>query len=900
MKSYLLMIFASIVSMISAVSIYDIQYTTDSGTGTYPSTYASQIVSTSGICTGISFNNNSGYFLSMPEGGAWKGIFIYDSSNAPLVGDLVELTGQVWEYNGWTEIRTVTAFQVVSHNNTIPEPVSISTASINQEDYESVLCKTVNASCTQSLDQYNQWMINDATGEAMVAGGFFNQNAISDLIQIGNLYTNLTGIISYSYNTFRLNPRNNSDVVVSQNSQTVVIPSQEALLNTEITIPLNVNNLDLSSNYNSFQFDFQYDPQILSFNNFSQINTLSSNGTAMISNQSNGLFHLQFISNGMISGTGSLINLNFQTMNAGNAFLNATNFNLNDTPFYVIQGNVLVINPDQTEYPDTITVIQRPLLNIPAICIPGENINIECVAPTSTQNWAVSIVRKNANIPMQINSANYQNNPPRWVINVNIPNVPLFEMYDLKVMASGGIEDISKHAIHIIPSRKTSYYFAHVTDVHMPTHIFWPETGYDTDSTETVDFREVIKDLNIIRPEFVLLTGDLVNQGENEELDNLHWYSKAQRLLTEFEVPVYLVTGNHDIGGWDEQPPPDGTARRNWWKFFGWSWLNNPDPNYPYHTQDYSFNYGSIHFTGLEAYDNYDNWWSNIYGSQSFTNQQTQWLQDDLFNYPADTKVLFYHYDFSDQINLNSLGVSLALWGHIHQDQGSLNQAPYSLATESTCDGARAYRIIQVLNNMVIPFPTLSAGSAGNKISLSFFPSNIALSDSVTASLTNAQSLDFDNALVKFNMPPGDFSYTCQNGIIEQIERSPDKNVCYVRVNILHYESKTISLWKSGVPNSDYTESPSPLIFSLPYPNPFNNSVKINIDNLKNNYIIAEVYNIKGEKVCDIKQSGLKSGQTQIVWNGKNNQNMFCSNGFYFIKTKIGKVSHTSKVLLMK
>ena len=47
------------------------------------------------------------------------------------------------------------------------------------------------------------------------------------------------------------------------------------------------------------------------------------------------------------------------------------------------------------------------------------------------------------------------------------------------------------------------------------------------------------------------------------------YYSRAQQLLREFQVPVYLTAGNHDLGGWDDTPPADGTARRDWWRTGG-------------------------------------------------------------------------------------------------------------------------------------------------------------------------------------------------------------------------------------------------------------------------------------------------------------------------------------------
>lgn len=899
MRKWMLLTLILGISILNAVTIYEIQYTTNVGEGTYPSPLSGQYVTTNGVCIGVDFNSN-GYFLSMPEGGAWKSVFIYDSAHNPTLGDMIELHGQVWEYNGLTEIKNVTNYQVQSTGNAVPEPVLITTQAVNSEAYESVYCRVSEVSCTETLGQYFDWQVSDGSGNVMISSGFFNQSTLSDVIQIGQEFTFIKGIVSYSYGIFRLNPRNATEVQVSANTSTISIPDIQGEINSEVIVNLNVGELTIDNHYSSYCFDFNYDSGVLNFINTESANTLSAIGTVSVSNQTGNGFLVQFTSNGFITGSGLLLKLRFSAIGAGTSPLVASNFLFNETTFNVISGECFIPQTAGSEQADTITVIQRPLPNIPSICIPGELIKIECVAPQSTQAWNVFAIRKASSLPMVLNSAVYENNPPRWVLTATVPNVPLFEQYDLKVTASGGIEDISKKSMKIIPSRKTNYYFAHITDIHMPTHIFWPDEGYDTDSTETVDFREVIKDLNLLRPEFVLLTGDIVNQGENEDLDNLQWYSKAQRLLLEFEVPVYLVVGNHDVGGWDEEPPSDGTARRDWWKFFGWSWLNNPSTSYQYHTQDYSFDYGPIHFTGMEAYDNYDNWWEDIYGTESFTAQQMNWLQSDLNSTTNSSKVLFYHYDFSDQIDLSALGVSMGLWGHIHSDQGSITQQPYNLATAATCDGRRAYRIIQVNNAIVTPFATCNAGASGNTVKIDYYPSNSAFADSVRAVIVNNQALEFDNALVKFNMPPGNSNYSVLNGAIEQIERTPQKNVCYVRAHLLAMQTVNVVLWENGTPLEDNTQSPELLTVSLAYPNPFKEECNVVVKAKANKSIQIGIYNIKGEKIKTESAMLNGSGKLNYIWNGKNQNNHECPNGVYFIRVETSERAKTVKVLLLK
>lgn len=467
--------------------------------------------------------------------------------------------------------------------------------------------------------------------------------------------------------------------------------------------------------------------------------------------------------------------------------------------FSISYGKSTTSNDSREEIIDKLTVIQRPLINIPAIVLPGENLSIECVASTNTTNWSAQLRKNDHIVNMTITNSVYVSSPPRWVITATVPNVPVYELYDLYVTASGGISDRTRHSVQVLPTRKTSYYFAQVTDTHLPSPIFSPSTGYDTDSTSMVDFREVIKDLNIIRPEFVVITGDLINEGELEEYQNLHYVAKAKNILANLEIPVYLTSGNHDIGGWDSTPPPDGSSRVNWWDFFGWSWLNNSSASWPYHTQDYSFDYGPTHFSCLEGYINYDDYLLDVYGDQSFTASQMTWLHNDLSSTSATTKVLFYHYDFSSQLSLSTLGVQMGLWGHVHSNSGSLTTTPYNLSLRNCSAGNRAYRIVKVNNGTLQPFAACAAGSTGSQVSIAYSPSNIGVVDSVNATLINNQAIAFENSLVKFIMPPGNADYSILNGTLEQVDRGTNYNVVYVKVNLLSNSTKAISASAIGV-----------------------------------------------------------------------------------------------------
>ncbi len=498
---------------------------------------------------------------------------------------------------------------------------------------------------------------------------------------------------------------------------------------------------------------------------------------------------------------------------------------------------------------DTLTVIQMPILNVPAIHIPGETLQITCLAPQSTTGWQAALIHGSKNIPLQIGSSQYLSSPDRWELSATLPNIPVFELYDLRVTASGGLDDTTWNAVKLVPSRKSSYYFVHVTDSHMPTRVYYPDPGFDTDSLAVNDFRAVMDDINLINPEFVLFTGDLINEGELENFAGQHWYGWIQRILNQFDVPVYVTGGNHDIGGWNSTPAPQGSSRRSWWRYFGWPWLDSTNAAWGRFTQDYSFVYGDVHYIGLEAYDNYDNWRAQIYGGQSFILSQMQWLNAQMQLYPDKTRVLFYHYDFSDQLNLSTLGADMGLWGHIHSNNGSTSTYPYNLATRSTCDGNRAYRVVRVNGTQLQPLSTIYAGYSGSNISATFQPSNLAVADSVRAIFVNTQSQSFEHSLLRFNMPPGPYDYVVYNGSLTQVDRSPQRNVVYVNVNLSANATQYVSVASRPSSSTDDPTAPTPPLIHNIYPNPFRSALTIELSGAGKSPSSLYIYDLKGRRV---------------------------------------------------
>ena len=550
---------------------------------------------------------------------------------------------------------------------------------------------------------------------------------------------------------------------------------------------------------------------------------------------------------------------------------------------------------------DTLTVIQRPLLNVPALIVPGNTLSIACEAAPGTSGWAAELLRNEIHVPLQVISSTYDPTTLWWSVMATIPPVPVYDLYDLVVTANGGIADTTRHAVQVLPQFKDDYYFIHISDTHLPTELYYYESGADTDSSSMVDLREIIRDVNIINPEFVLLTGDFINEGELEDYLSKHYFTRAQALLGEFDVPVFLTSGNHDIGGWNDTPPPGGTARHNWWKFFGWERLDSPPPGAPSYTQDYSFDYGPVHYIGLEAYLNYESWRPSIYGGQSFRAAQMQWLANDMALAGSATHVLFYHSDFSNQVNLTNLGADMALSGHDHRDAGSISAPPYNLKTNNACNGERSYRLVRVSSGVLQPTATISAGSTGRNLNVVYSPANDGANYTVTANITNNIAQRFEHAHLRFLMPNEAGAVTVTGGTLLQIDDSGPLAVCYVGVDILPSSSATITVMLDPGSSVGPGRDPRRGVWLGPgCPNPCISSTSIGFGLPTEEHVRITVSDTQGRTVAVLVDRALSAGEHSIIWDGRDDEQRQVSPGIYFTRLAAGGQVRIQKILVAR
>jgi len=228
-----------------AVTCYDIQYTETPGAdGTYPSPYTGQSPTVTGIVSAVGYGTSATYpdpkfFITDPSGGPWSGLYIYRFGTGVAVGDLVNCTGPITEYYGFTELGgTGTTVQIVSNGNQVPAPALIATSVLsnpgvpaNAEMWESAFCKIQNVTATSSPDSHQEFYVTDGSGPGQVDDANYQYGHTFSGITVGTYWDEIRGIVDYSFNLYGINPRNDQDMITTGNQDYVVLPDAKLIGN---------------------------------------------------------------------------------------------------------------------------------------------------------------------------------------------------------------------------------------------------------------------------------------------------------------------------------------------------------------------------------------------------------------------------------------------------------------------------------------------------------------------------------------------------------------------------------------------------------------------------------------------------------------------------------------------
>ncbi len=166
-----------------------------------------QVTLTRVIVTSPLDRDGEGFYVSEPDGGEYSGVYVFLGGGGLgdtflSVGDEVTIAGTVAEFYDSTQVvATAESVEVTGTGSVAPTVVS---AVSDWEPYEGVLVQMDDQEVTACIDSY---------GQAPLSGGIqMDDDLFLYETERGATYDAVVGIIAYSFEQYRLNPRDQADL----------------------------------------------------------------------------------------------------------------------------------------------------------------------------------------------------------------------------------------------------------------------------------------------------------------------------------------------------------------------------------------------------------------------------------------------------------------------------------------------------------------------------------------------------------------------------------------------------------------------------------------------------------------------------------------------------------------
>ena len=183
---------------VTITPIYDIQYPGGN------SPYVGQTITTQGVVT-AAFGD--GQYTIQDGQGEWSGLFLYYPDPPPAVGDLIQVTGEIKEYYGLTEM--IDGVVIANNPGTLPSPEVLTTAEVGQEQWESVLVRVEMVTVIDDDLGYGEWSIDDGSGVLRVDDLGYPYSPT-----VGEVLDYVQGPLYYGFGDYKIEPRNSDDLAV--------------------------------------------------------------------------------------------------------------------------------------------------------------------------------------------------------------------------------------------------------------------------------------------------------------------------------------------------------------------------------------------------------------------------------------------------------------------------------------------------------------------------------------------------------------------------------------------------------------------------------------------------------------------------------------------------------------
>ena len=400
---------------------------------------------------------------------------------------------------------------------------------------------------------------------------------------------------------------------------------------------------------------------------------------------------------------------------------------------------------------------------------------------------------------------------------VTIPKGTPEELYNL-IVKCGGETHLSPRSVQVIREFKKKHSFIHITDLHISRQ--WVGTSVDGYAKELELFDNFIKVANIISPDFIIVTGDLIHDYTRINADSTGWggttltsayenplveekwkncYEGSSGFsgLNKLNSPVFTMPGNHDFYGLNIEDYKSKSLQ--WNKYCG--------------LRAYGFSYGD---TRLIAADDFlGDPISDIPSSSPMSG-----LQGEVFNSffkqngSGLIRIMAQHrHDRVDTAFINERRINILLQGHSHTPyEKKIGITPtLSIRPGVVCrsgvreidDELGLFRIFTIEDNKFTYTPPIRFCKDPRKpyselelnLTLEFKNPNTGAFSNNEAIILNSFPVDLSNCKIRFVMKKGE--YYVSSGTINQIIQTDNLSVIDVFTDVKSGEQKSIKIFKT-------------------------------------------------------------------------------------------------------
>ncbi len=438
--------------------------------------------------------------------------------------------------------------------------------------------------------------------------------------------------------------------------------------------------------------------------------------------------------------------------------------------------------------------IESPTGAIPQFVKKGEAFTISILSDKETNKFSAILYTDYFKVPLKITSEKFNESKKTWEITASVPKDAPAELYSLEVSSQKN-KAKQDRAVKVIEHYKDTFTFIHLSDVHVGDKAFEER------------FQKAVEEVNLLNPEFVLITGDITIECENmgrmlmynagmkvSDTNGAPYKNKTNEenkkvcvnehtiflnLLSKLRVPSFIVPGNHDMTGIYNEP-----SMKIYEEMIG--------------KRYYAFDYGEFHFTGVDNSQMMEATpliYYDIKGYDDVDDEQLRWLEEDLKHAQSQKlRIAFFHVPVNKSNSqfkalLKKYNVDMALCGHLHFNAVYSKTKPLWLQTTSTGDtqwDKTGYRLIRIKDGAIYSYTYAGdkkASIMSGKLNVKCSPENNGHNDEVTCALKNELKESFDGALLKFIMPIKG-NYEISGGTLLQEGQGDKFKILYVNVDI--------------------------------------------------------------------------------------------------------------------